>query len=124
MSSREFKVTGTVRLPAVTKPFQNAPAHVSVEDVSKMDVSATLIAAQRIDVSISEGDMESGRENRFEFEIQGEITDERNLYVVSVHIDVDGDGKISHGDYITTGLYPVLTRGNPDRVVVDVDEVR
>lgn len=124
MSSREFKVTGTVRLPVVSKSFRNAAAHVRVEDVSRMDVSATLIAAQRIDVSVSEADIESGRASRFEFEIQGEITDERNLYVVSVHIDVDGAGKISRGDYITTGLYPVLTRGNPDRVVVDIDEVK
>ena len=124
MSSREFKVTGTVRLPLVSKPFQNAPAHVRVEDVSRMDVSATLIAAQRKNVSVSEGDIGSAKESLFEFEIQGEITDERNLYVVSVHVDVDGDGKISRGDYITTGLYPVLTRENPDHVVVDVNEVK
>ena len=123
MSSREFRVTGAVRLPAVSKPFQDAAAHVSVKDVSRMDVSATLIASQRINVSVSEDDIESGRESRFEFTIQGEITDERNLYVVNVHVDVDGDGKISIGDYITTGLFPVLTRGHPDRVVVHVDEV-
>ena len=124
MSRMEFKVTGTVRLPSVSKPFQNAPTHVRVEDVSRMDVSATLIASQRIAVSVSEEDIESAKERRFEFEIQGEIADKRNLYVVGVHIDVDGDGKISRGDYITTGLYPVLTRGNPDRVEVDVDEVK
>lgn len=124
MSSRKFRVTGTVMLPAVSKPFQNAAAHVSVQDVSRMDVSATLVASQRIDVSVSEDAIESGRESRFEFDIQGEVTDERNIYVVNVHVDVDGDGKISLGDYITTGFFPVLTRGHPDRVEVHVDEVK
>lgn len=123
MNGRGFKITGTVRLPAVSKPFQNAAAHVSVQDVSRMDVSATIIASEMTRLSVSEDDIESGREISFEFTINGEISDERNIYVVNVHIDVDGNGKISRGDYITTGLYSVLTRGYPDRVVVNVDEI-
>lgn len=123
MSDRGFKVTGTVRLPSISKPFQNAAAHVSVQDVSRMDVSATIVASEITRLSVSEDDIKSGREISFEFTIQGEISDERNIYVVNVHIDVDGNGKISKGDYITTGLYSVLTRGYPDRVVVNVDEV-
>jgi hypothetical protein len=123
MNDRGFKVTGTVRLPAVSKPFQNAAAHISVQDVSRMDVSATIIASEMTRLSVSEDDIESGREISFEFTIHGEIPDERNIYVVNVHIDVDGNGKISKGDYITTGLYSVLTRGYPDRVVVNVNEV-
>lgn len=44
-------------------------------------------------------------------------------YIVRVHIDVDGDGAVSQGDYITTGYYPVTSRGNPTDITVAVQRV-
>ena len=43
---------------------------------------------------------------------------------IRVHIDVDRDGRVSRGDYITMESYPVLTWGHPDRVTVRVREVK
>lgn len=37
--------------------------------------------------------------------------DPKHSYSVRAHVDVDGDGKVSKGDYVTTQSYPVLTHG-------------
>jgi hypothetical protein len=55
--------------------------------------------------------------------LQGRVPDMRARYQVRVHVDVDKDGKVSRGDYITTESYPVLTFGHPSRVRVRVRPV-
>ncbi len=41
----------------------------------------------------------------------------------AAHADLDGDGQVSLGDYVTMESYPVLTRGNPASAEVEVREV-
>jgi hypothetical protein len=38
-------------------------------------------------------------------------------------VDIDGDGKISKGDYINVVNCPVLTYGNPKQIEVEVERV-
>ena len=38
-------------------------------------------------------------------------------------VDVDGDGKVSVGDYISMQSYPVLTFGYPREVTIEVKKV-
>jgi len=45
------------------------------------------------------------------------------LYSVRAHLDADGDGKVSVGDWISTQVHPVLTRGNPTRVAIPLKMV-
>ena len=46
------------------------------------------------------------------------------LYAVSVHIDVDNNGKINSGDFISMESYLVITDGYPkDNVIVHVRQV-
>jgi hypothetical protein len=40
-----------------------------------------------------------------------------------VLVDLDGDGKISKGDYISMQSYPVLTFGSPSEVTIEVKQV-
>jgi hypothetical protein len=48
------------------------------------------------------------------FSLKGAIDDPTGMYIVSVHIDVDGDGQASAGDYITTGYHEVAAEGASD----------
>jgi uncharacterized protein (DUF2141 family) len=48
----------------------------------------------------------------------------RARYAVSVHIDVDGNGKINSGDFINMESYPVLTYGYPDNILVYVRQIK
>jgi hypothetical protein len=58
-----------------------------------------------------------------DFELSGLAPDERKRYSVRVLIDLDGDGAISRGDYISTTDHPVLTGGHPWNVVINVERV-
>lgn len=60
---------------------------------------------------------------KIEFSIKGKIEDERGTYVISVHIDVDGDGKVSVGDYITTGYNQVSSVGKTKGLSIKVQRV-
>ena len=97
----------------------NAKAYVQLLDVGAADASSRVIAEQVLtDISQKASSGQS-----IPFVLYGAIPDERGSYTISVHVDVDGDGKISRGDYITMQSYPVLTFGYPDRVSVEVKKV-
>jgi hypothetical protein len=44
-------------------------------------------------------------------------------YAVRVLIDLDGDGRVGRGDFVSTQSHPVLAPGAPDPVVVPVQRV-
>ena len=93
---------------------------IMVEDVSLADAASVGVAEQIIDgVSYDPTDG-----TPLAFSLHGEVRDDRANYAVRVHIDVDRDGRVSRGDYITMESYPVLTWGHPDRVTVRVREVK
>jgi uncharacterized lipoprotein YbaY len=111
-------VSGEVMVEGA-RGLSGARVRVALEDVSRADAPATIIAEELMrDVTY---DPTQGRP--LPFRLDGEIPDERASYVVRVHVDVDGDGEISQGDFISMESYPVLTHGNPDRVTVRVHEI-
>lgn len=57
------------------------------------------------------------------FRVSAKVDDERNRYIISIHVDADADGKVSSGDFLTTQSYPVLTLGYPDRVDVELTQI-
>ena len=111
-------LTGVVVFPPDTKPVQNARMHLRLEDVSLADAPATLVI-ERTYESIS---LPGGAE-RLSFELHGQIPSPVAHYSVRVLLDVDGDGEISAGDYISTESYPVLTFGHPKQVEISVRRV-
>ncbi len=112
-------VTGNVVIDG-GRPFTGAQMRIMLEDVSRLDAPSISIVEQVIDgVSY---DSSSG--TSLEFSLHGAIPNERANYAVRVHVDVDRDGRVSRGDYITMESFPVLTHGHPDRVTVRVREVQ
>ena len=100
--------------------FSGAQMRIMVEDVSRLNAASISIAEKIIDgVSYDPTDGAS-----LAFSLHGEVPDDRANYAVRVHIDVDRDGRVSRGDYITMESYPVLTQGHPERVTVRVREVQ
>jgi uncharacterized lipoprotein YbaY len=100
--------------------FERATVYVRLEDVSRADGPADVVAEQVIpNVSYQEAHAVGLR-----FSLPGELLDERASYAVRVHVDVNRDGRVNRGDYLSMESYPVLTHGYPDRVTVRVREVR
>ena len=93
--------------------------YVRVLDVTVVDAASRAAGEQVIDGF--DGDANAGRP--VSFHVRATVDDERNSYIVSIHVDADADGKVSSGDFLTTQSYPVLTLGYPDRVDVEVTQI-
>jgi uncharacterized lipoprotein YbaY len=100
--------------------FAKASVHIFLEDTTLADAPARVIVHHLIE-NVSADTV--WKEN-MPFALDVTIPDTQARYTVRVLVDVDGDGKISHGDYASTADYPVLTRGYPDQVVVHVKRIR
>ncbi len=120
MSSSESPlVIGEVLLGEAKRSFTGATVHVQLEDVSYADAPSRVVAEQVIpDVSY-----EPGTERTLRFALYGDVPDRTGRYVVTAHVDLHGQGRVSQGDYLSMESHPVLTHGNPDQVSVRVREV-
>lgn len=107
-------VTGKVKFEQDATSFDNATAYINLLDVSRQDAPSQTIAKQVIN-NIKLGE--------FSFSLFGMVKDPRGMYVVSVHVDVDGDGEVSTGDYITTGYYEISAQQEHTDIDVTVKKV-
>ena len=100
--------------------FSDATLYVRLEDVSEADAPAKVVSEYvRRGVTVNPETAET-----VTFTLTGEAPDPTASYSVRAHLDVDGDGQVSAGDFISTQSYPVLTSGHPSRVSVLVRPVR
>jgi uncharacterized lipoprotein YbaY len=113
-------VRGEIVLGEETRSFSGATVYVRLEDVTRADAAARIVAEQVIhDLSFR------GRSTAtVPFALAAnDAVDERATYAVRVHIDLDRDRRVGRGDYVSTESYPVLTFGRPAWVSVRVREV-
>lgn len=120
MARRSPLLRGEIVFDEGPLSFAKASVHIYLEDTTLADASAKVVLHE----VIANVAADMVQHERIPFAIYGTIPDIRACYTVRVFVDVDGDGRISHGDYVSTASYPVLTRGYPDRVVVQVRRVR
>jgi hypothetical protein len=100
--------------------FVKASVHIYLEDTTLVDASAKVVLHQ----VVSNVAADTVQNERIPFAFDGTVPNTQAHYTVRVLVDVDDNGRISHGDYVNTVSYPVLTRGYPDQVVVHVRKVR
>jgi uncharacterized lipoprotein YbaY len=113
-------VTGTIVFEEQVAAFAGATLMVRLEDVSHADAPATVFA-EHVELHVS---FDPRRTSELKFELDGPEPDPRAQYVLQVHVDVDGDGVVSLGDFINMQSYPVLTFGHPRRVTILVRQVQ
>ena len=95
-----------------------AVVRVKLEDVSRADAAAALIAESLVAL---DQPLPAGARVPFSVTVP-EVVDTAH-YGVRVHVDCSGSGEISAGDRVSTRAYPVLTGGNPSHVEVEVRTV-
>lgn len=93
-----------------------ATVRVRVHDVSSADEEPA-VAGEQV---LPRAPLRAGA---LPFEVQVDQVDPRGRYSVHVHVDLDGSGRVSEGDLLSTRSAPVLTRGAPDVVTVEVTRV-
>lgn len=110
-------VTGEIIFPDSGPPAV-ATIYLRVEDVSLADAPSRTVAEDvRRDVQAPPPG------GRLAFSLAVPAVDPRARYSVRVHVDLDGDGRVSRGDLISTQSHPVLTHGAPDHMLVPLTRV-
>jgi uncharacterized lipoprotein YbaY len=96
----------TVLLDDDDRPPAGSPLRVEIRDVSFADAPARVLAATLGQVTEPVPD-----EKPVLAEITCEVDQWPGMGVVWVHVDVDEDGRVSAGDYITKQSYPLPVQG-------------
>jgi uncharacterized lipoprotein YbaY len=100
------------------EPSAGAIVYVRLEDVSRADAPATVVAEQVIREA-RPGPQAGG----LEFTLHGGPLDPQRRYSVRVHVDMDGDGAVGAGDYVSTTSHPVWADRVPVRLSVAVRRI-
>jgi hypothetical protein len=119
MTPRASTISGTIQFEGLCQPAQDVTVYVRVEEVGRLDAPASRIAEVVLrGVHVFPGSPP------IPFTIRDVFPDPSGRYVVRVHADVDGDGQVTRGDYVSVQSYPVLTGAEADSVAIMVREVR
>lgn len=96
------RVSGTIEFRDVREPARDVTVHVRVQDTSAADARAVTVAEQVIrGVNIEPASP------RIPFMVEGVPQNTPGRLIVRVHADVDGNGTVSRGDYVSTQSHPV-----------------
>jgi uncharacterized lipoprotein YbaY len=117
---KNLRVCGEIVFDPAPPSLSGATVYVRLRDTSLADAPSRVVAEQAM--TRVEGLPPGGGELTFALPL--ESADARRTYTVSVHVDLDNDGRVGPGDFISTESYPVLTFGHPDRVRVRVRPVK
>jgi putative lipoprotein len=108
-------VTGQVDLQGVTAPAGSRLV-LEVEDVSRADAPALGVASLSVELSHPLPRYVPFKMEVGSFEIGAS-------YALRAHLDVDGDGQISPGDFVTTESHPVLGDDLSEETIVRLTRV-
>jgi len=117
---KSIVVEGKIYFSEVVSSFSSATVYVRLEDVSLADAPSRVVAQEVLrNVSLDE-------ENPLpvSFSLRCPALDERAMYTLAVHTDVNGEGRVTPGDYITMESYPVSASRSCVQVTVHVRPVR
>jgi len=107
-------IKGDIIIDESVKSFSGATGYIRLEDITMQDAPSKLILQQVMKgLSYNSANISNHHNQQgLEFELIGDIVvDVRRSYAISVHIDVDNNGKINSGDFINMESYPVITHG-------------
>lgn len=103
---RAVTIQGLITSDVSVEVPKDAIVRVQVQDVSVADAPAKVIAEDVWERGPSQRD--EVRISTFELEARG--LEPGRTYSLWVHVDMDGSGKLSPGDMITTQSFPIDTR--------------
>jgi hypothetical protein len=101
------------------RPPAGAPLRLEIRDTTMADTEAPLIAGTESAVA---GEQSSWLQS-VELEVPDASVDPRGRLTAFAHVDVDGDGALSPGDFITTRSYAVPHEGAEARLQVAVTRI-
>jgi hypothetical protein len=102
------------------RPAIGATVYVNISDTALADVESPVVGEGRAEVVGARSSWLA----TVECDVEPESVHRSSRLTVFAHVDVDGDGRISPGDFITTQSFPVeLASGVQTRVQVSVVKI-
>lgn len=98
-------VTVAIHGDAHVRPALGSPIHVQVRDTGLADAPAIVVGEASGTVQRSSGDLLET--------LRVTVPELPRHATIWVHVDVDRNGKVSSGDYLTVVSYPVPNTQNP-----------
>ncbi len=90
------ELRGEIRLAAVPRPVVGGTLVIQLADVSRADAAAEVVAEMTL-TGVSLGSVD----DRVGFALQVPELDPGRTYTIEAHLDADGSGDVSLGDYRT-----------------------
>lgn len=112
-------VIGSIVFGADFKPFAGATVYVRLEDVSRINASSIVVAQTVLPDVRAEGRIPG----QIEFTIEAPPLDSRATYVVRAHVDVDADGQVGIGDYVSTISHPVKAASGATTLLIPMKRI-
>jgi len=109
-------IAGQVHLLDAVAP--GALFRLKVEDVSRLDAAATVIAESQLRLAAG-----AAAGDQLPFTLALPETSERAQYSVRVHVDVNGSGEITAGDLLSTASYPVAPGDHPAAMQIEARKI-
>ncbi|MHA7288002.1 YbaY family lipoprotein [Arthrobacter sp. MDT3-44] len=110
-------LSGTVLFDPARPVPPGTVLHVIVEDTTRADAAAGVAASLSLTVEHPPGN------TGLSFVLSVPEVNPKVRYEVRVHADLDGDGRVSRGDQISTVSTPVFTEGHPSKVTIRLASV-
>lgn len=110
-------IGGVVTFDSLKEPFSNVTVSITIEDVSLADAPSALMGQTTLEY-VSRNNI---TDSDIPFEISYGTLQENHTYSLSAHLDVDGDGAISAGDYLSTQHVDVPYSGVESVIEVPVE---
>ena len=86
--------------------FSNATVYVNLLDTSRADAPSSKIAEQ----VLRNVRYDSNSHHNITFHLKAIIDEPKGRYTVSVHVDINNNGRVDKGDFINMQSYPVVVR--------------
>jgi len=110
-------VAGEIAFPPNVPDRVAKSVLIEIRDVSYADAPSTVVASSRIEnVHVSPG-------GRLPFELQAPELSRPGTLAIRVHVDWEGDGRLSPGDLLTTESISVPAEGNAGSLKVPVKSI-
>ena len=113
-------IRGEITFDSAVRPFTGATLYVHLENITDADIASTSVAIY-VEREVS---FDPRAAKPLTFAIAGKAPDPGASYVVRAHIDLDDDGEVSRGDFVSTQSYPVITFGHPTEITLVVRQVK
>ena len=102
-----------------TNSVHDATIYIRLEDVSKADAPSKVLS----ELILKNVNFDNTTK-AIPFTLSIESIDKHISYNVSVHIDVNKNGKLDKGDFINMAIYPILTYGYSNYIKIKTKQIK